>query len=100
MQMWILCESQENEFCHIVGRHDELHPASNTFLGLKYLQWVKNAAYESWKDCSLNFLEQNWSSHSDCGTCPWHFCTSNFFNPLIFFSMMLSSFQTSNTYHQ
>ena len=33
LQMWILCKYQENEFGHIVGRHDELHPVSNTFLG-------------------------------------------------------------------
>ena len=35
LQVWILCESQENKFSHIVGRHWDTYLGSNTFLGTR-----------------------------------------------------------------
>ena len=42
LQVWILCESQENKFSHIVGRPEDIHSASNSFLSLYYLQRIQN----------------------------------------------------------
>ena len=33
LQVWILCESQENKFSHIVGKPEEIHLVSSRFLG-------------------------------------------------------------------
>ena len=33
LQVWILCESQENKFSHIVGKPEEIHLKNSTFLG-------------------------------------------------------------------
>ena len=32
LQVWILCESQENKLSHVVGRCEDIHLGSNTFL--------------------------------------------------------------------
>ena len=32
LQVWILCESQENKLSHIVLKHKKIHSASNNFL--------------------------------------------------------------------
>ena len=77
--MWILCKYQENEFGHIVGRHDELHPVSNTFLGTGLPTKNKEWYILIMKEFSLNFLEgekkTNNCSHCNCWVCPWHFAS-------------------------
>ena len=32
LQVWILCESQENKFSHVVGTCEDIHLGSNSFL--------------------------------------------------------------------
>ena len=44
LQVWILWESQEDKFSHFVGRLEDIHSASHTFLSPYYLQRIKNDA--------------------------------------------------------
>ena len=38
LQVWILCESQENKFSHIAGKPEEIHLVAAGSSGLNYLQ--------------------------------------------------------------